>query len=613
MENDIEALKRIAESLRELKVDEGLSREIDRFLKGREDTEGESDDQDEAELETSSEDEDRAEGQQRERESSGRKPGRPREVIDLSVLNAPGLPCTWPSPFLPPLVLMHYLQHGPGPYASEALVIDEHTGTHWDAPAHFIPPPSTGLPNAFDIGNVPSERVPIWQFVGEGCVIDVQSVVIGPNPGESGRISTDLIQKWEKSNRSLRPGDMVLLYTGYSDKFYEAMPGGRRYVADPLSGKAPGYPGVDPACMQYMATKEVSFVGIDSPNIGPVGPDAIATHVNALSQGVLIMENLINLKHLPKTGSFVAVLGPKHAAASGGEARVIAVKEPKTAEILIKSAQLQRVADLSVILREDLPVSWPGAGVANNRTPYLSRTLHTWDQPGGPALVREHMLDVHSGTHLVPPAYAIPTAGFDRDDYDKATTQLLDKFELKYGSIGSSEITADKVPLGYLLGRAHIVDVTGLVGTASAGKSPAIRKENIREHEHAHCEIEPGDIVIFHSGHSDRFFQPFPYGSRCIADALNGIAEGWPAPTPETVIHLAKRGVRCIGTDGPSIGSAEPDLALATYWAGGKYGVNFIEYLTNLGVLPRVGSYFLFAPVKVRGLHGGYGRAVALF
>jgi len=79
------------------------------------------------------------------------------------------------------------------------------------------------------------------------------------------------------------------------------------------------------------------------------------------------------------------------------------------------------------------------------------------------------------------------------------------------------------------------------------------------------------------------------------------------------VIHLAKRGVRCIGTDGPSIGSAEPDLALATYWAGGKYGVNFIEYLTNLGVLPRVGSYFLFAPVKVRGLHGGYGRAVALF
>src|SRR5205085_1393847 len=98
--------------------------------------------------------------EEEEHERRKAKPRRLREVIDLSVLSAPSLPCTWPSPFLPPLVLMHYLQHGPGPYASEALVIDEHTGTHWDAPAHFIPPPSTGLPNASDIGNVPSERIP---------------------------------------------------------------------------------------------------------------------------------------------------------------------------------------------------------------------------------------------------------------------------------------------------------------------------------------------------------------------------------------------------------------------------------------------------------------------
>jgi kynurenine formamidase len=629
-DRDIDALKRIAESLRELNVDERLSRQIDRFLQRRqEDIEEEDEEFDIQERDDAREDDDDNEDGAEEQEDADEsdeneeesdkylhrkdRHGHSREVIDLSVLSAPSLPCTWPSTFLPPLVLMHYLQHGPGPYASEALVIDEHTGTHWDAPAHFIPPPSTGLANAADIGNVSSERVPIWQFVGEGCVIDVQSVAIGPNPGESGRIVTKLIQDWEKSNRSLQAGDIVLLYTGYSDQFYGPLPGGRRYVADPIGGKAPGYPGVDPACMLYMAGKEVSFVGIDSPNIGPVGPDAIATHVNALKNGVLIMENLINLKHLPKTGSFVAVLGPKHAAASGGEARVIAVKEPKVAQRLIKSARLQRVADLSVLLREDLPVSWPGAGVANNRTPYLSRTLHNWDQPGGPALVRAHMLDVHSGTHLVPPAYAVPTRGFDREDYDDTTRRLLDKFEDKYGRIGSSEVTADKVPLGDLLGPAHVIDVTSLVGTAAPGKSPAIRKEHIHDHERAHREIERGDVVIFHSGHSDRFFQPFPYGSRCIADALNGIAEGWPAPTPETIIYLAKKGVRCIGTDGPSIGSAEPELALMTYWAGGKHGVNFIEYLTNVGVLPRVGSYFVFSPVKVRGLHGGYGRALALF
>lgn len=618
---DIHALKRIVKALRELDVEsseeeiEEDERELDdrehgsNRAKDREDEDENAEGRDESspndEKDDKEDEDDRYIYEGKHRHS--------REVIDLSVVSAPSLPCTWPSSFLPPLVLMHYLRHGPGPYASEALVIDEHTGTHWDAPAHFIPPPSTGLPNAADIGNVPSEQVPIWQFVGEGCVIDVQSVAIGPKPGQSGRITTDLIQQWEKANRSLQAGDIVLLHTGYSDQFYSPLPAGRRYVADPLGGKAPGYPGVDPACMLYMASKEVSFVGLDSPNIGPAGPDAVATHVNALTNGVLIMENLINLKHLPETGSFVAVLGPKHAAASGGEARVIAIKDPKAAQHLIKSAKLQRVADLSVLLREDLPVSWPGAGVANNRTPYLGRTLHTWDQPGGPALVREHMLDVHSGTHLVPPAYAIPTPGFDRDDYDKATRQLLDKFEDKYGHIGSSEATADKVPLGDLLGPAHVIDVTRLVGTASPGKSPAITKDLIRKHENTHGDIEPGNIVIFHSGHSDRFFQPFPYGSRCIADALNGLVEGWPAPTPEAIIYLAKRGVRCIGTDGPSMGAAEPDLALMTYWAGGKHGVKFIEYLTNVGALPRTGAHFIFAPPNVRGLHGGYGRALALF
>src|SRR5258708_34933941 len=194
-EKDLDALKRIMESLRELDVDEQLTQEIDRLLEKYEEAEEESekDDDEEPDQVLTDKDEDNEDEDDRIRETDYET--RPRkhrrepahEAIDLSVLSAPSLPCTWPSSFLPPLVLMHYLQHGPGPYASEALVIDEHTGTHWDAPAHFIPPPSTGLPNAADIGNVPSERVPIWQFVGEACVIRLQGLANGPNPAQSGR------------------------------------------------------------------------------------------------------------------------------------------------------------------------------------------------------------------------------------------------------------------------------------------------------------------------------------------------------------------------------------------------------------------------------------------
>src|SRR5437763_6642409 len=53
---------------------------------------------------------------------------RRKEMLDLSVTVALNLPCGWPSPFLPPVLINHYVRHGPGPYASEALVIDEHSG-----------------------------------------------------------------------------------------------------------------------------------------------------------------------------------------------------------------------------------------------------------------------------------------------------------------------------------------------------------------------------------------------------------------------------------------------------------------------------------------------------
>jgi kynurenine formamidase len=536
-----------------------------------------------------------------------------RGVIDLSLLLAPKLPCTWPSSFLPPFVLMRYLRHGPGPYASEAIVIDEHTGTHWDAPAHFIPPTISALPNSGQMGNVPSHQIPVWSFTAEACVIDVRDLVIGPQNGVSSRILPGNVQAWEQLNRPLEAGDAVLFYTGYSDQFYKPLPEGRRFVADPLGGTAPGYPGVDPKCMDYLVSKKVSWVGIDGPNIGPIGFDAVLTHVSALQAGVLPVENLVDLGSLPPTGSFVCILSPNHFNGSGAEARIIAVKEPQAAARLIASAKNQNVVDLSVLLREDEPVSWPGVGAGNYRMPYLSRTLHSWEQSGGPALVRNHMLDAHTGTHVVPPAYAVPQPGFDRDKYDRATRKALKAFEDDFGDLGATEMTSDRVHVGDFVGNARIINVAHLMGRGEVGKSPMIRVEDVEKSEDAHGRIREGDVVIFHSGYSDLFFRPFPYGNRCISDPINGLAEGWPAPAPETIIHLARKGVRCIATDGPSMGGADPDQALRTYWAGGQQGVCFVEYLTNVGVLPPSGSYFLFAPVKIAGCHGGHGRALALF
>jgi kynurenine formamidase len=37
-----------------------------------------------------------------------------------------------------------------------------------------------------------------------------------------------------------------------------------------------------------------------------------------------------------------------------------------------------------------------------------------------------------------------------------------------------------------------------------------------------------------------------------------------------------------------------------------------IEYLTNVAAIADHDAFFMFAPVKIAGTRGGYGRAIAL-
>ena len=97
-----------------------------------------------------------------------------------------------------------------------------------------------------------------------------------------------------------------------------------------------------------------------------------------------------------------------------------------------------------------------------------------------------------------------------------------------------------------------------------------------------------------------------------MENPINGISEGWPAPDAVAILHLAKRGIRCVGTDAPTLGGVDSKQALYAYWTLGTQGMVGIEFLTGLGQLPAK-ALFLFAPVKIKGCHGGPGRAIALY
>jgi kynurenine formamidase len=538
---------------------------------------------------------------------------RASQFHDLSLLVAADMPCTWPAANFPLFQINHYLRPGPlGAYSSDILTVDGNTGTQLDFPPHSIPLPGSGLANAGPFGKAFSDRVPAWQFAGEACVIDCRSLLDAAPKGRSDLVKKERVMAWEKKHRPLGPGDVVLFYSGYTDRYYRAFPAGRRFLADPLEGKAPAWPDPDPECMEYLASRKVMVLGCDSPSMGPIPDLAEPTHIAGLKHGMIWTEGATGLGTLPPTEAFYCCMGPKHAGGAYSEARAFAVAGP-LAERLIASARARRVVDLSVTLDPDLPVWWPGTGTGRNRHPYMR--VHFASIPALKSTHQTHVLDSHSGTHLVPPAHALPLAGFDDDTYPAEVRAWLAAFEKKYGPRGTSDVTTEKVPLEQTCGLARVIDVTRLIGTTGPKDwpaSPEITPAIIKSYEAKHGSLLPGDVAIFRCDWSDKYLKPFPKGEACMADPLNGKAEGWPAPGPEAVRYLASKGIRCVATDGPTLGGAGPERALSTYWALAGKGMVGVEYLTNLGSLPE-GTYFLFAAVKIRGCHGGPGRAIGLY
>ncbi|MFI5454580.1 MAG: cyclase family protein [Isosphaerales bacterium] len=532
--------------------------------------------------------------------------------VDLSLLVAREYPCIWPT--FPPFQINHYERIGPlSPYHSDILVIDGNTGTQLDVPPHSVTPPESTLPNAGPFGRTYTETIPAWQFGGEACVIDCRDLRESGPLGHSPLIKKERLIAWEKEHRPLGPGDVVLFRSDYSDTFYKALPEGRRFAALPVDGKSPAWPDPDPDCMEYLAGRKVMTLGTDSASMGPLPDLAEPTHYAGLKHGMIWTESATGLGALPPTGAFYCMLSPKYAGGAYSEGRAFAVVGDPLARRLIDSARKKNVVDLSVVLAEDLPVSWPGRGVGNHRQPFFK--IRFGLNPNTRTPFDMHMLDSHTGTHLVPPAYALPRAGFDNSTYGTEVQGWLAEYEKRYGQRGTSDVTTEKVPVSQSCGPARVIDVRHLIGTIDSKSwpaSPEIKPAQIERYEKEHGELRPGDIVIFQSGWTDRYCQPFPAGKACMDDPLNGKSEGWPAPGPDAILDLAKRGIRCVATDGPTLGGVEPKRALMTYWAlGGKEMIG-VESLTNVGRLPE-NAYFLFAAVKIRSCHGGPGRAIALY
>ena len=109
------------------------------------------------------------------------------------------------------------------PYYSQQMVIDEHTGTQADFPAHFVPPKGSGIEFESDAGWFTGDKYPVDRMMGPAVVIDVSAMLDKADGGKSPLITPEIIQADEAANGEIKAGDVVLFYSGYDDLYVVAL------------------------------------------------------------------------------------------------------------------------------------------------------------------------------------------------------------------------------------------------------------------------------------------------------------------------------------------------------------------------------------------------------
>jgi kynurenine formamidase len=207
--------------------------------------------------------------------------------------------------------LSRYDERGPAWYWN-AFETGEHTGTHFDAPVHWI--------SGKDLPNNTVDRIPPAQFVGPACVVDVTKEV-ARDPDFL--VMPDLLRAWEKSNGKIPPASWLLLRTGWSK---------RTNAADYINVRedGPHTPGWAPEASEFLAReRDVLGVGVET-----VGTDAgqaarmqppFPNHFIMHGSGKFGLAGLCNLDKLPATGAVVIAAPLKIVGGSGSPLRVIAI------------------------------------------------------------------------------------------------------------------------------------------------------------------------------------------------------------------------------------------------------------------------------------------------
>ena len=224
-------------------------------------------------------------------------------IVDLSLPLAEDLPCSWPGNI--PYQHKAFTFYTAG-FHTRWLMFAEHTGTHFDAPSHWVPPPDSGLPGAGPAGAISTDGVPLEQLIGPAVVVDLTESLPEAEPGHSPAIEVEVLEAFEAEHGRIEPGEVVILRTDW-DRRYVSGDEGRRYVSDCVAGREPGWPAPTADAVSLLVDRGIRCLATDTPSVGAV-EDGYPAHVAGLAHGVVYVEGLTGLDQLPVRGGIFVFL-----------------------------------------------------------------------------------------------------------------------------------------------------------------------------------------------------------------------------------------------------------------------------------------------------------------
>jgi kynurenine formamidase len=238
-------------------------------------------------------------------------------VVDLTVPLEPATPVIkLPPQFRPsrPFTLeeiSRYDERGPAWYWNN-IACGEHTGTHFDAPIHWV----TGK----DYPNNATHSIAPDRFIGPACVIDVSERVRG---NADFLLTPEDVTGWERRHSRIPAHAWVLIRTDWSKRA-----DAERFLNIREDGAHT--PGLHPQCVTLLA-KERDILGVGVETVGTDAGQAFTfdpmfpCHTLMHGSNRFGLASLTNLDQLPPTGAIVIAPPLKIVNGSGSPLRVLAL------------------------------------------------------------------------------------------------------------------------------------------------------------------------------------------------------------------------------------------------------------------------------------------------